>query len=69
METGKRGRNVHESLRLIGTPCNGPFKRPFSANSVSSLRASSLASLKNTTARHTVVSQSKVGVHTLMRPR
>ena len=50
MEKGKRGRNAHASLTLIGTPCNGPFKRPVSTKSASSLRASSLASLKKTTA-------------------
>ena len=54
MEKGKRGRNAHASLTLIGTPCNGPFKRPVSAKSASSLRASSLASLKNTTVRHSL---------------
>ena len=41
METGKRGRNAHGSLRPISTPCNGPFKRPVSAKSASSLHASS----------------------------
>jgi hypothetical protein len=47
---GKRGGDDHArwSLTVIGTPCNGPFKWPLSANSTSSLRASSLASSKNT---------------------
>jgi hypothetical protein len=45
---GEKG-DTHKSLRLIGTPCNGPFKWPLSENSASSLRASSVASPKNTT--------------------
>ena len=36
------------SLALIGTPCNGPWSSPVLTNSASSLRASSLASSKNT---------------------
>jgi hypothetical protein len=40
--------DAHESLTLIGTPCNGPFKRPLLENSESSLRASSLASPNST---------------------
>ena len=44
-----RKKNIHWSFALIGTPCSGPFKRPVAANSASSLRASSLASSKNTT--------------------
>jgi hypothetical protein len=40
--------NAHMSLTLIGTPCNGPWSSPVLANSASSLRASSLASSKNT---------------------
>ena len=39
------------SLTLIGTPCNGPLSTPVLANSTSSLRASSLASSKNTEQR------------------
>src|SRR5258707_13287180 len=45
---GGKGKNVHWSLTLIGTPCSGPFKRPVAANSSSSLRASCLASSNNT---------------------
>src|SRR6266702_2305602 len=46
--TRKGGRNAHMSLTLIGTPCSGPLSSPVLANSASSLRASSLASSKNT---------------------
>jgi hypothetical protein len=45
------GENVHWSFTLIGTPCSGPFRRPVAANSSSSLRASCLASSKNTIRR------------------
>ena len=45
------GENVHWSFTLIGTPCSGPFKRPVAANSSSNLRASCLASSKNTIRR------------------
>ena len=44
-------RNALMSLTLIGTPCNGPLSSPVLANSTSSLRASSLASSKNTEQR------------------
>ena len=48
-KTAEEKKNIHWSFALIGTPCSGPFKRPVAANSASSLRASSLASSKNTT--------------------
>ena len=55
-------RNVHWSFTLIGTPCSGPFKRPVAANSSSSLRASCLASSKNTIRHVRRVKQASVNV-------
>jgi hypothetical protein len=60
-------RYVHWSFTLIGTPCSGPFKRPVAANSSSSLRASCLASSKNTI-RHVRRASKRVSTLSSLRP-
>jgi len=67
MKKGKQGQNAQESLMLISTLCNGPFKQPVLVKLASSLPVSSLALLKKTMVWHllcAVVGPSKVSVHT-----